>query len=219
LSHVPGARRDDPVRELIRRGRADRGEGAAQLERADRMETFELQQDPVVRPQWDKRRAKDVVADSLARPADLLERDQSDSLASSVRSVRTVQSSGNILCLISPASSSTGVPCVPTTSSPITRPTIFTCRKRQMPTCSSQSIRASASWYRSSCSRPSLYTSTTASPRSRRRAANAEKRPGETCRIPRKPGESKPEPCPSTRRTSWYSQGDMSSRCSRNVTT
>jgi hypothetical protein len=44
------------------------------------------------------------VADPLARPADLLERDQvgSLSLASSVRSVRTVQSSGNILCLIRP---------------------------------------------------------------------------------------------------------------------
>ena len=41
------------------------------------------------------------------------------SFASSVRSVRTGPELGNILCLISPASSSTGVPCVPTTSSPM----------------------------------------------------------------------------------------------------
>src|SRR5205823_5363606 len=143
LRHVPRARRDDSASKLIRRSRADRREGAAQLEGADRMEALELQQDPRVGPQRDERRAENVVADPLARLADLLERDQvgSLSLASSVKSVRTVQSSGNILNLIRPASSSTGVPCVPTTSSP------------------------------------------------------------------------------STRRTSWYSHGDMSSRCSRNAVT
>src|SRR5256885_4978343 len=41
LRHVAGARGDDSVRELARRSRADRGEGATQLERADRVETFE----------------------------------------------------------------------------------------------------------------------------------------------------------------------------------
>src|SRR4030095_13738863 len=38
-------------------------------------------------------------------------------------------------------------------------------------------------------------------------------------RISRKPGESNPEPWPSTRRTSWYSHGDICSRCSRKPST
>ncbi len=48
---------------------------------------------------------------------------QSCSFASVVSSLRARQSSGYISCLISFPSSSTGVPCVPTTSSPITRAT------------------------------------------------------------------------------------------------
>ncbi len=62
------------------------------------------------------------VAEPLARALDLGERDQSDCFASSVSSVRTRQSSGYSLFLIRPASSSTGVPCVPTTSSPMIAP-------------------------------------------------------------------------------------------------
>ena len=48
---------------------------------------------------------------------------QSCSFASAVSSLRASQSSGYSSCLISFPSSSTGVPCVPTTSSPITRAT------------------------------------------------------------------------------------------------
>src|SRR5581483_7567108 len=100
-------------------------EGPTELERAHRLQALELQPESARLADLDERRSEDVIAEPLTRAADLLERDQlgSLSLASSVSSVRTVQSSGNSLCLMSPARSSTGVPCVPTTSSPITRPT------------------------------------------------------------------------------------------------
>jgi len=39
-------------------------------------------------------------------------------------------------------------------------------------------------------------------------------RSGVTLRISRKPGESKPLPCPSTLRISWYSHGDICSSMS-----
>ena len=68
-----------PSDELGGRRRAHRRVRAAQLEGADRVEALELEQDPIVRPQRNERRAEDVVADALARPADLLERWQAPS--------------------------------------------------------------------------------------------------------------------------------------------
>ena len=62
-----------------------------------------------------------VVADAPERGGPL--RAQSCSFARVVSSLRARQSSGYISCLISLPRSSTGVPCVPTTSSPITRAT------------------------------------------------------------------------------------------------
>src|SRR5439155_1401475 len=45
-------------------------------------------------------------------------------------------------------------------------------------------------------------------------AAKASQRGGETRRTSRIPGESKPEPCPRTRRTVWYSHGESCSSIS-----
>ena len=63
-----------------------------------------------------------------------------------VSSLRSSQSSGKKRLWISLPSTSTGVPCVPTTEPPMIRSTTTKWRARQTTTRSSHSIRSSASW-------------------------------------------------------------------------
>src|SRR4029079_17541983 len=70
------------------------------------------------------RRVDGVQADQLLQElGDLVAERHASSLASSVNRLGACQSSGEQRCLIRPPSSSTGVPWVPTTWSPIARAT------------------------------------------------------------------------------------------------
>jgi hypothetical protein len=69
LGHVAGARRPEAGRELVGVGKRERVSGAAQLERADRLQVLELQVDlrrPVVL-QPDERRPDDGPGYAAAR--------------------------------------------------------------------------------------------------------------------------------------------------------
>ncbi|OLE20081.1 MAG: hypothetical protein AUG49_26205 [Catenulispora sp. 13_1_20CM_3_70_7] len=73
--------------------------------------------------------------------------------------------------------------------------------------CSSQAISASAS-RKTGVSRPDLYISARSTACSATSLSKAVARRCPASRIPRQPGDSKPEPLPSTVRISWKSHGD-----------
>ena len=96
LRHVAGARRQHAAIDRAGRRRADRVGGAADLERADRLQALELEPDLGRRLrhlQPDQRRAQHDVGDALARSLDVGERDQKSTSTPTPRSrARATQS-------------------------------------------------------------------------------------------------------------------------------
>jgi hypothetical protein len=76
LAHVPGSRSDDAVAQLLGRDLKHGVRGAAELERADRLEVLELEVDLAVVLEADERRAKDAPGEPVAGSLDLGQRDQ-----------------------------------------------------------------------------------------------------------------------------------------------